>query len=74
MQTYSKCACFFTPIKHLVLLNKTYSTDIKTIVNFKKPYVVSQLPYKGALPPWTPAPAGEAKEVPSEMTGVSFVQ
>ena len=41
MQTYSKCACFFTPIKHLVLLNKTYSTDIKTIVNFKKTYKTS---------------------------------
>ena len=23
---------------------------------------MSKLPYKGALPPWTPAPAGEAKK------------
>ena len=35
---------------------------------------MSQLPNKGALPPWTPAPAGEATKVPSDMTGVSFVQ
>ena len=35
---------------------------------------MSQLPNKGAAPPWTPALAGEAKKVPSEMTGVSFVK
>ena len=29
---------------------------------------------RGALPTWTPAPAGEALKVPSDMTGVSFVQ
>ena len=27
-----------------------------------------------ALPPWTPAPTGEAKKVPSEMVEESFVQ
>ena len=35
---------------------------------------MSQLPKKGVLPPWTPALAAEAKEVPSELAGVSFVQ
>ena len=30
---------------------------------------MSQLPNKGALPPWSPAPAREAKKVPSELAG-----
>ena len=34
----------------------------------------SLLPNKGALPPWTTAPAREAKKVSSKMTGVSFVK
>ena len=39
-----------------------------------KPYVVSQLPNKKALPHWTPAPALEAKKVALEMDGAIFVQ
>ena len=52
--------------KLVVLLNEIYPTDIATMVNFKNlqnlTYVVSQLPNKGAPPPWTPAPAGEANK------------
>ena len=35
---------------------------------------MSQLPYKWAAHPWTPAPAKEAKKVPLEKARVSFVQ
>ena len=50
---------------------------MKTMEKLKKnskPYVVSQLHNKGALPPWTPASAGEARKIPSGMSRVSFVQ
>ena len=66
----SKSARKYVKIKKIiwVQLNKTYHTDMKTIVNFKKrskpnltqPYVVSQFPNKEMLPPWTPNSVGEA--------------
>ena len=43
---------------------------IPTKPNLSFPYVVSQLPEKGALPPWIPAPAREAKKYIQKWLGL----